>query len=183
MILKDINWLDIFFIILLLGMVYKGSMTGVGGQILSLAGWFIAIFAAIGYYALLSEAIFGFLLQTWAKPISFFVIVTIIFIIVKLIERIFIVTAGEELATLEKVGGVLAALLRVSMIYGMIGILLLLIPIDNLRQSVSKGSKTCMYFVNMDVGIYSWMTGVSGPSGKRQKEDVIKEVLNSGKRP
>ena len=77
--IKDINWLDILFVILLLGMIYKGARTGVGGQLLSLAGWCLLLFTSITYYNIVSTAIFGFLLQKWAKPITFFAIALIIF--------------------------------------------------------------------------------------------------------
>jgi uncharacterized membrane protein required for colicin V production len=65
-ILNQINWIDIFFLILLLGMVYKGLKTGVGGQVIALIGWFVLVFMSLKYYSVVSEALFGFLLQKWA---------------------------------------------------------------------------------------------------------------------
>ena len=110
--LTDINWLDILFVILLLGMVYKGLRTGVGSQLLSLAGWFVLLFVSIGYYKVLSEAIFGSVLQKWAKPVSFFVISAGIFTVVKILERAFNVITSEEHAAIERVGGALVEIGR-----------------------------------------------------------------------
>lgn len=179
-ILQDINWLDVLFVILLLGMVYKGSGVGVGGQILSLIGWFALIFVPIRYYSLLSEAIFGFLLQRWAKPLSFLLIVIVIFTIIKVLERISSIVSGEELALIERAGGVLVATLRAITLFGIIGMQLLLVPIDSVHLWVTQDSKTCMFFVNLDANVYSWMTGIIGkPEKKREKDEIVREFLES----
>jgi len=175
--LTNINWLDILFIILLLGMVYKGLRTGVGGQLLSLVGWFILIFVSIGYYSFLSEAIFGFLLQKWAKPVSFFVISAALFTVIKILERVFNIIVGEELALIERIGGALVASLRAFIFFGIIGIMLLLVPLDYVRQSAVEGSRTCMFFVGLDAQIYSWMTGIVGISEQKTKDEVVEGIL------
>ncbi|MFH1552533.1 MAG: CvpA family protein [Candidatus Omnitrophota bacterium] len=181
-ILQDINWLDIFFVILLLGMIYKGSTTGVGGQTISLIGWFVLIFAAIGYYSFLSEALFGFLLQDWARPASFFLISAIMFVVIKVLERVFNVIRGEELASIERIGGALVGAFRACIFFGIIGILLLLIPVEDVRLYVAEKSKTCMIFVQMDAQIYSWMTEFIGESEKKEKDEVIEEIMNPPER-
>ena len=177
-IIKEFNWVDIVFVILLLGMVYKGSRTGVGSQVLSLIGWFVLLFVSVGYYSYLSEAIFGFLLQKWAKPISFAAIAAVIFVIVKFLERIFHVVAGEEVSTIEKVGGALVGCARAFIFCGMIAMLLLLVPVEYARVSVTDGSKTAMFFVELDVRIYSWISGAFGVAEKN-KDDVMNELLMS----
>ena len=178
-ILNNINWIDIIFVILLVGMIYKGAKTGVGGQVPSLVGYFVLIFAVISYYSLLSEALFGFLLQKWAKPASFFAIAAIIFVIVKLIERIFSVVGDGEVASIEKAGGALIACLRAFILFGLVGMMLLLVPLENVRSAVTDGSKSCMFFVEMDAGIYSWMTDFATFVEKKQKDEVINEFLTS----
>ncbi|MEA3488963.1 MAG: CvpA family protein [Candidatus Omnitrophota bacterium] len=180
-ILKSFNWLDILFVILLLGMIYKGSRTGVGGQILSLVGWFVLLFISIGYYRLLSEAIFGFLLQKWAKPVSFFLISVIIFTVIKFLERVFNVISDGELAIIERIGGALVASLRACLLFGVIGILLLLIPIDYARITVTEKSRTGMFFVDIDAQIYSWISDVTGVPAKRTKDELLNEFLATEK--
>jgi len=182
-ILKEINWIDIFFLILLLIMVYKGTRTGVGGQILSFIACFALIFASIGYYVLLSEAIFGFMLQRWAKPISFFGICVSIFIITKILERILSIAREGEFGTIEKVGGAFVAALRAFALFGLIGMFLLLIPSGYMHTAVTKDSKTCMFFINMDASIYGWMMSFSEKSGskKTQKKEIVGNFLNTAK--
>ncbi|MBD3427258.1 MAG: hypothetical protein GF409_08585 [Candidatus Omnitrophica bacterium] len=178
-IFEQINWLDIVFIILLLGMVYKGLRTGVGTQVLSLLGWFILLFFSIGYYGYFSQAIFGFLLQKWAKPLSFFLIASIIFIIIKLVERIFNVMHSEEVVSIERLGGAVLASFRAFMFFGAISILLLLIPVESVKAAAVADSKTSMFFVKLDAQLYSWMTKlVNGPEAK-EREQIVESLLRA----
>ena len=177
--IQGLNWLDVVFVILLLGMIYKGVRTGVGGQILSLVGWLLLLFASLSYYNIVSKAIFGFLLQRWSKPVSFFAIAALIFIIIKIVERVVSTASEGEAASLEKIGGAAVACLRAVLLFGLIGMLLLLIPIDFTRVSVIKKSRTGMFFVNADAKIYSLMTGYFGLSRKRTKNEIVKELLSS----
>ena len=181
-IIQDFNWLDILFLILLLGMIYKGSMTGVGGQVISLIGLFVLMFFSIGYYYFLSTAIFGFMLQTWARPASFFIISAVLFVIIKVLERVFNVISTEESSSIERIGGAIVASLRACLIFGLIGMQLLLVPVDYLRLAVMEGSKTCMFFVNLDAEIFSWMTGHFGIMEKRKKDDIVKSFLEPPKK-
>ena len=178
-ILQSINWIDIIFIILLLGMVYKGTSVGVGGQIISLMGYIILLFVSIGYYRFASEAIFGFLLQDWAKPISFLVISVLIFVATKFVERIFNIAKGEELAGIEKIGGALVSFFRAVILCGAIGIFFLLTPISYLQDSASFGSMTCMYFVKTDVSIYSWLAKVTGIDKEASSKIVLDQIIIS----
>ena len=178
-ILQSINWLDIIFIILLLGMVYKGIQTGVGGQIFSLLGYVILLFVSIGYYKFASEAIFGFLLQDWAKPISFLGISVLIFVVTKFVERIFNITKGEDLAGIEKIGGVLVAAFRAVILCGAIGIFFLLTPISYLQNSASVGSMTSMYFVKADISTYSWLARVTGINKEVETSEVLSQIFPS----
>ncbi len=180
-IIARLNWIDVFFLILLLGMAYKGTKTGVGGQIVSLIGSFVLVFCSIRYYEVLAEAIFGFMLQTWARPISFFAIAIIIFVLGKVLERAFNLSGGENLVAVERLGGIVIASLRAFVFFGMIGLLFLLVPVERIRFSVVEGSKTCMFFVNMDTEIYSWMTEVLKETEKKHKDKnaVLEQFLSA----
>ena len=176
--LAEINWLDILFVILLLGMVYKGTKVGVAGQIISLIGGFAIVFVPITYYSVLSEAIFGFLLQRWAKPVSFFVILLGVFTLTKTAERFSNVIVGDEVSSLEKFAGGLIAGLRAMMFFGVVSMLLLLAPIEYTRLSVLEGSVASNAFMNMDAAIYSWMTAGLADEKKRTKKGVVKEFTD-----
>jgi hypothetical protein len=182
-ILNNLNWLDIIFVILFLGMVYKGTRTGVGGQILSLIGWVVLIFISLKYYVFVSEAFFGFLLQRWAKPISFLVIGLLVFVIVKFVERIFSVVSGSDLSALEKLGGAIVAAIKAFVFFGAIGILILLIPLDYARYSAMDASRSCMFFVGFDAGIYSMITEMIGIDHQKQSKDQVVENILSVTEP
>lgn len=178
-ILNNANWIDFIYAVLFLGMVYKGARTGVGGQIVSVAGWIFLLFSTIRYYEWVSEALFGFLLQSWAKPLSFFVIGALIFAATKLLERIFSVMVGAELSALERAGGAIVAALRSFIFFGLIGIFLLLIPMGQIRSSVIEGSKTSMFFVNMDASVYNAIARFMGVEGvQKNKDDVVAAILS-----
>ena len=177
--LKQINWVDVVYALLFLGMVYRGTRTGVGAQLLSLAGWVAILYVSVRFYSLVSEAIFGSMLQDWAKPLSFFAIAALSFVVLKFIERILSVVLGSELSVLEKVGGAVVAALRASILFGMIGFLLLLVPVDYLWYSAAKASQTCMKFVNFDEVAYKAIDGflVTGDE-KSASRDVFDDLLN-----
>lgn len=177
--LSDFNWLDLLFVILLVGMAYKGMKSGVGGQILSLIGWFVLLFATINFYNLISEALFGFILQKWAKPLSFFTIAAIVIAMIKILERGFHLAPGEESSMIEKLGGMLIGAFRAAVLYGLIGMFLLIVPIEYLHKSVTESSKTSMFLITADAEIYSWMTSLIGINEKRNREDIIQEFLNA----
>jgi len=182
-ILNNINWIDLAFIILLLGIVYKGLRSGVGGQMLSLAGWIVLVFVSIGFYDYISEAFFGFLLQKWAKPLSFFALSVGVLMVLKVLERIFIVMSSDEMAPIERLGGALVAAARACMFFGLIGILLLLVPVQAVRDQATKGSRSCMFFVELDARIYSAITEVTGYPAKVSWTEVRDKILSvtSGK--
>lgn len=170
-ILSNINWIDILYVILLLGMVYKGSRTGVSGQIFSLIGWIALMFCSFRYYVFLSEAIFGFMLQKWAKPLTFFGIAAGFFVVIKVLERVFNIVASEELSPIERIGGALVACVRASILFGVIGTLLLLMPIDYARRSAAEGSRSCMFFVRMDSAAYDWIEKMTHRGEEEKKEE------------
>ena len=176
-ILSNINWIDILFIILLAGMSYKGTKTGVGGQIISFVGYFFVLFLALRFYERLADAVFGFLLHSWAEPIAFFVIAFGVFVVIKFCERT-IGVIGEGLGAVEKTGGVFVAVLRACLLFGIIGIFILLMPLKYMHASATVKSKTCMFFVNMDVGIYSWVQERVGLARKDKREEIVDELVD-----
>jgi len=178
-IFQDINWIDVLFVILLMGICYKGSRIGVGGQLISLTCWVVLVFTAVGYYDALSEAIFGFLLQKWAKPISFFSISVFLYIFIKIMEKMFNISGGEEISPIERICGALIAAVRSFMLFGTVSILIILCPLPGLREAVINGSKTAMFFVDMDASVYSRMARLIGAAKEDRKEEVLGEIFSS----
>jgi len=172
--LQGINWVDIFFLILLLEMIYKGLRAGVGGQLFSLLGYFALTIISIHGYVPMSRTVFGFVTASWAEPISFFIISAVLFVGIKIIEKIFRVISIEETATVEKLAGGGIAVLRGFLLFGVIGTFLLLVPIGPLRSGVI-GSKTGMMLVGMDMKIYDRVINVVGSNDEKE---ITKNTLN-----
>jgi uncharacterized membrane protein required for colicin V production len=177
-ILNGINWIDIIFIILFIGMGYKGSRVGVGSQIFTLAGWVLILFVSIAYYGDMARIIFAFLSPQWAKPVSFLVIAATIFTVIKLIERLFVVPEAEGLAPIERIGGVLTSAIKAFLFFGVVGVLLLMVPSPEIHKAASVKSKTCMFFVSMDVKIYDWVASTVGMSGAKKHDQVMEDLLS-----
>jgi len=154
-------------------MIYKGLRTGVGGQIPSLVGAVVLLYVSIGYYSFLSEAIFGFLFQKWTKSVSFLIIFAGIIILIKVFERLLSVVRSEDFAILERLGGALIAAFRAFVYCGIVGIFLLLIPLESVETSAVEGSKTCVFFVNFDLSIFNWMKSVMNTGDKKKKPEPV----------
>ena len=180
--INSINWIDVVFVILFIGIVYKGSRTGVGGQIVPLIGIGAIIFCSIRYYKLLSTAVFGFMLQNWALPISFFGIAIIIFILVKILERVFGAMSDTDLSFIEKMGGAIFAAVRGVLLWGMIGLLLLLVPVNFVQKSVYDGSSLSMFCINIDARVYNLISEAVDRSNVRKKGEIFDEFLTITKK-
>ena len=177
MLIHGFNWVDVLFVILLLGTIYKGVRVGVGGQLLSLAGCFLILFAALSYYNFVSKVIFGFLLYKWARPVSFFSIVVLIFAAVTLWKKALTVAEKDALAPIERLGGAVVAALRSFIIFGIICMFFLLLPFTYPRVTFAHKSRLGMFFIEMNATIYSAMSGHLGLSKKKTKEEIISEFV------
>jgi len=179
--ISELNWLDIIFLILLLGMIYKGVRSGVAGQIIPLLGTFALLFLSIRYYKSSSEAVFGSMLQDWSKPVSFFVIGSLVLFIAKIIEKLFTFKPSEDMAVIERLGGIILAVLRTVIICGAVSLGLLLIPINGVNTAVTQDSKLAPYLANIDMNIYCAITGVINNNETNENPDILKYF--SGKMP
>jgi uncharacterized membrane protein required for colicin V production len=178
-IIHELNWVDYLFVILLLGILYGGLRWGISGQILSLIGWVGMLFVSVTYYSPFSEAIFGSRLQKWSLPVSFFIIAGGFFVLVILLERSFKVKKEGEISFTDRITGAGVAVMKALILFGVIGMQLLLLPVDPVRNSVKDSSKTAMYFVEADAEIYCWMTGHFNLTKKRHKDDIVGDFISA----
>jgi len=51
-----------------------------------------------------------------------------------------------------------------------------LLPMPEMNAIAAKRSKTAMFFVNLDVSIYSWITKVLSSVKRRDRVDIIDEL-------
>lgn len=181
--LNSISWSDVVFATIVLVTVFNGFRAGVGVQILSLALWIAAAYAAIGYYPFIASKISGFGMDEWTKAISFFVICAASVLILRMVSLIFKTENAPSLAPIERLGGVVIASLRACILVGIIGIQLLLVPIDTVRSVVREESKTGMFFVRFDTSIYYWINERLGLAGQNVNSKVAKDLFIAGKGP
>jgi uncharacterized membrane protein required for colicin V production len=175
---KEMNWLDILFIILFLIIIYDGIRKGMSGQVLPLIGWIAMLFVGVTFYVPLSKAIFGEKLQKWSLPVSFLIATGGVFIVTRFLSRAMNFKKEGEVSPVERISGAGISMLRAALLFGVISMFLLLVPIEEVRSSVTEFSKTAMFFVDTDAEIYSWMTGYLEAAPKRNKESVVQEFLS-----
>ncbi len=177
--MSGVNWLDVIFLTILLGMIYKGSRAGVGSQLLSLVWAFVLVFFSIGFYSGLASSMFGFILQSWARAISFFIIASILFVAIKFLEMIFGIEYVENISPLERIGGAVVAAMRTVLLFGLVCILFLLLPIPFLQNAVAKGSKTGMVFVRTNAHVYSRLSDHLKFVKQKDPDEVVNEIFKS----
>jgi uncharacterized membrane protein required for colicin V production len=177
-IIRELNWVDFLFIILLLGILYEGLRWGASGQLLSLIGWVCMLFASVTYYSPFSEAILGDKLQKWSLPFAFFLLAGGVFGLVMVLESSLKIKKDGELSFTQRIGGAIVAAVKSVLILGIVAMLLLLTPVDSIRKAVREQSKTAMFFVETDAEVYSWMTGQFNLTRKKAKDEVINEFLS-----
>lgn len=174
--ISHFSWLDIVYTLILFGTIYKGSKRGVSTQLISLVGYVLLVYLALGYYLFVSEALFGFLLQNWARPISFFSITIIVLFLLKLIDRVLNVVDHEDLATIERIGGMLVAGIRGSILIGILCLGLALVPLESVHKVAIGDSALSKHFISVDFIFYSWIIDVLGsdvPDISDQKDNFF----------
>ena len=159
-IINELNWVDVFFIILLLGMVYKGARTGVAGQMVPLAGTFALVYLPVRFYREFSEAMFGTMLQEWAKPVSFFIICILVMFVTRIIDRLFSLIASDDMALIERIAGMLIAGFRSVAYFGVICYLLLMLPSAAVNRAVDESSGVARKSLRMDSKIFLLLAGI-----------------------
>ena len=175
--LNSISWPDVVFVAIVIITVFNGFRAGVGVQILSLLLWIACAYAAIGYYPFVASKISGLGMDEWAKAISFFAICAASVLILRMVNLILKTENAPALAPIERLGGVVIASLRACLLVGIIGIQLLLIPIDTVRSVVREESKTGMFFVRFDTSVYYWINERLGLDGSNINSKVAQDLF------
>lgn len=182
-IIRELNWVDFLFVILLLGILYEGLRWGASGQLLSLIGWVCMLFASVTYYVPFSEVILGNKLQKWSLPIAFFLLAGGVFGLVMVLENSLKLKKDVELSFSQRLGGAFVAAVKSVIILGVVAFFLLLTPVDSIKKAVREQSKTAMFFVETDAEVYSWMTGQFNLTSKKAKDEVVNEFLSPENKP
>lgn len=182
-ILKGINWVDIFVLILLVRISYVSSRIGVGRQVLPLILLaVILLFILLGYSKIANVFIEKF---SWYKGLSRFLSFTFLAFIFSVIYHVavrllgLISTTEPESGQIEKMGGAIAGVARSVIIIGLILIGLLLTPVRFVESSV-KRSFFGLFFINLDLQIYN--TAVERIFSKTESVHTITQAELLGKK-
>lgn len=157
-ILKNLNWVDILIVILLIKSAYTGARTGFTAEIFKLIGTIIGIILGLHYFNRLSYVITGYInIPTWIAQI--FILLTII-IIVRVIFKYGIVLLLKVLNIqfvlgLERIGGIVIGFGRAILLSGLILIAVTFLPIKYINISIYEESTLAPYFIKTVQVVYS----------------------------
>lgn len=159
-IFRQINWVDLFVLILLVRGTYVGLRRGFLNEIFKIFGIIVALFVSIRYYPkaaqfLSTQVFFSKLSPSLNEGISFaclMLAVMLIFILGRVIVRFAIHL--EVAPLLEKIGGVVCGFIRGSIIAGLILFGLNLLPVDYLKRSINENSLSGPRLIKVGPAIY-----------------------------
>ncbi|MFA5090459.1 MAG: CvpA family protein [Candidatus Omnitrophota bacterium] len=143
-IIKQLNWVDVFILIVLLRIIYIAIKNGLFPELFKLLGTVFALYLSWHYYSRLSEAISGRLsltgasLQTVALLI-FLGLASVGYLFFGLLRRIFCrLFKMESLPKLDKWGGFILGIARGLIYCGMLLFMFAISPIPYLNQSLGR---------------------------------------------
>lgn len=163
-IFSRINWVDVIVIIIMLRTSYVALQDGLSHEIFPLIASIFTVITGLHYYDkiayLISRNVVGLPAEV-LKPISFILLVLVVWFILKLIRSILdkiIKVSWHPL--IEKFGGLICGIIKASIVTSIILIILALIPLPYLQTSIREKSLTGMYFLKIGPTIYEKVTGL-----------------------
>lgn len=161
--INRINWVDVLALILFVRMGYVGFKSGVGPELLRLAGLVGGIFVSFRYYQHLGDALAAriFLRTEWAAAGVMVFIVVVLYLSLtrglRLLERIVQVTFESRISHL---GGLLLGLLRGGLIVSVILVVCRQLPSDYLDASIERHSLSGRRVSRMAPAVYDTVSGL-----------------------
>ena len=157
-ILSKINWVDILIVILILRTSYVSLKDGLSHEIFPLVGSICMVVLSLHYYTKIAAFLYslGFALPMNLLDLSGFILsavaIGILFRFIKAVLDKIIKVSWHPL--IEKFGGLLAGVIRGSVLTSTILIIIVLIPVPYLQWSVRDRSLTGIYFLRIGPAIY-----------------------------
>ncbi|KJJ83421.1 Colicin V production protein [Candidatus Omnitrophus magneticus] len=175
-IISNIYWLDIFFAVFLLFLLYKSLSSRVIRELILIFMSFVVIIGGLGYYDVLSGKLPDFLKLDLLNFISYFAIIFFSSAIFKFILNFFIPASSDGAGTGEKLLNLVLTIIRAHLIFGMITILFLMVPVASLRNSINNDSKTAKYFVKVNTAMYSWVSVKLSFLEPKAESQILKDM-------
>ncbi|MCX5700266.1 MAG: CvpA family protein [Candidatus Omnitrophica bacterium] len=161
-ILKQINWLDIFALVLIARVCYVALKTGFPIELFKLLGTLCAVYFSLHYYILLSDLISKYVpvegIPTGVLYFSVFLILAICgYLIFSLLRNvIYNLIKLEAVSNLNKWGGLILGAGRAILLTSLIIFIMVLSNIEYLKKSVKDSySGKALYYVSVDT--YAWI--------------------------
>ena len=156
-IIKNINWLDILVLVIVVRGIYMGVKRGLTAELFNFFGIIISLILAIQWYSQVADVlIINFNLPIWLSKFLCFVIITqtirIAFkysltLLLKILNIQFI-------PQLEKIGGGIIGIGRGIILAGILILSLRFIPNDYMRESIETKSFTGSFLIKVTERTY-----------------------------
>lgn len=181
-VLRQLNWVDIFCLILLLRMFYISGKSGFAPELFKFFGTVLAIYLSLHYYVIFSDylgerlGVNNIPLEHMAALIS--VLLALLgYLFFALLRRLFNrFLTMEAVAGLNKWGGILLGLLRGVCLASLVLFIMAASGVDYLRQSAAR-AYCGKYIIRVAPDIYSGLW--SGVVSKfRTQEKFNKAILD-----
>lgn len=184
-VIRQLNWVDIFVIIILFRICYVAVKSGFPVELFKLLGTIAATYLSLHYYTILSDGIVGRVPVTKEKmPLEFIdflscaILAIAAYLVFALLRSIFYrFIKMEAVPRLNKWGGFVLGLVRAYLLTGLIIFMLVISSIAYLENSVHK-SYTGKHLFKVAAGVYSgvWNGLMSKFMVKEKFNKTIPEV-------
>jgi len=184
-ILKQINWIDIFVVIILLRICYISIRNGMPLEFFKLLGTLVATYLSLQYYAILVGILKEHLPKNIAVElaafITFIILAAVGYLVLVLLRQVFFkFVKVEPIPTLNKWAGVIFGVLRGFLFLSLILFALVLSPLPYFKNSV-KVSYSGKFILKIAPRTYNliWNGLVSKFATREKFNNTILDIQNS----
>ncbi len=182
--LRQLNWLDIFILIIILRICYIASKTGLPSEFFKFIGTLLASCVSMHYYVAISDsvrALVPVIKDIPAEVLDFVIFLTLaigtylVFVVLRNITNNLLKI--EAVSTLNKWGGLLLGSLRSLFLVSFIVFVMAVSPVNYLKLSV-KHSYFGPRVFSVSTGTYNWLCEnlFSKLSGKDSRNKAVLEI-------
>lgn len=185
--IKNINWVDIIIILILVRIVYIGVQTGVVIELFKLLGVLVTSFLTLQYFTTLAHFFHQITKapEPWMIPLAFLLLWGVLFFACKLLrDAIFLVFTIEAQSLVDKWGGALLSIVRFFLVASMT-LFAFFLTGEKYIQSKVATSFSKKYAMNAAPGFYHgmWDGFFSKLFAGKKPNPAVADVLNrAGKR-
>ena len=160
-IIKNINWLDIVVLVLVVRSIYMGAKRGLTAELFNFFGILISLILSVQWYSRVADVlILNFSLPIWlCNMLCFIIIVQIIRLIFKYTLTFLLKILNIQfIPQLEKIGGGVIGCGRGIIVSGILMLTLSFVPNDYMKESIQSKSFTGSFLIKVTERTYSSLT-------------------------